>query len=134
MLVLFTQVENWKPNDGESVWAAVEKCAARDGSVHEWPAARVREWASARGGQIAKKFKEAKDIDGAALMRLRTVEDFKKALNMNGIQRKNLMTAMRSSFARFELPAAVLDGVLRASLRVDVCERAEEIGGDFGRP
>ena len=39
------------------------------------------------------------------------------------------MTAMRSSFARFELPAAVLDGVLRASLRVDVRERAVEIMG-----
>ena len=58
--------------DSESVWTAVEKCAARDGSVHEWPAARVHKWVSARGGQIAKKFDEAKDIDGAALMRLRT--------------------------------------------------------------
>ena len=99
--------------DSESVWTAVEKCAARDGSVHEWPAARVREWASARGGQIAKKFKEAKDIDGAALMRLRTVEDFKGALGMNSLIRKKLMTALRSSFARFELPRTVLNGVLR---------------------
>ena len=64
-LALVDQREAWKSGDGASIVAAVDKCAARDGSVYEWTSAQVQAWAVERGGPIAEMPFEAKGIDGA---------------------------------------------------------------------
>ena len=131
-MAMYDQQEEWKGGDGKSVMAAVDRCAARDVGVHEWTAKQVQEWANARGGIIAKLPFETNGIDGKALMKLRGKIEFTAALGTKVVAYKNLRKKMSNGLACFPLPSKVLDGVLRASLHVDVHERASAMMGSPG--
>ena len=76
---------------------------------------------------IAKIPFETNGIDGKALMKLRGKVEFTAALGTKGVAYKKLCKKMSNGLARFPLPPEVLVGVLRASLRVELHERASEI-------